>query len=64
MRPTKKPLSLKREVIRQLTPPDLASANGAIVVRTYNCPTVAACPTQRNSCFNSCYDSDCCLEVP
>jgi hypothetical protein len=63
MRPNKKPLSLNREIIRQLTTPDLSSVAGAINVRTYNCPTIG-CPTQRNSCFNSCYDSDCCLEVP
>jgi hypothetical protein len=62
MRPKK--LTLKRETIRLLTRQELTQIGGGIIViRTYGCPTVG-CPTQRHSCFNSCYDSDCCLEVP
>ena len=63
MRPKKKSMSLPRETIRQLTPPDLAEAQGGMIDLTYPRVTVG-CPTQRNSCFNSCYNSDCCLEIP
>lgn len=66
MRPEKKPLTLNRETLRQLTSPELAGIQGGIGVRTaMRCPTVT-CPvaTQAHSCFDSCYDSQCCLEVP
>lgn len=65
MRPTKKPLSLKRETIRQLTAPDLSEVHAAFQLLTVRCVT-AGCtiPTQRHSCFDSCYNTDCCLEVP
>jgi hypothetical protein len=68
MRPKKKPLSLNRETIRQLTTPELGEVVGGVKNVTYGCPSVGCptwgCPTQQHSCFNSCYDSDCCLEVP
>lgn len=70
MRPTKKPLALRRETIRQLSEPQLANAHAAIQIGTVRCPT-GACPTlgcptlnQPHSCFDSCYNTDCCLEVP
>lgn len=68
MRPKKKSLSLSRETLRQLTPLELSEPRAGFVNRTYTCPTyncpTVGCPTYRNSCFNSCYDTDCCLEVP
>jgi hypothetical protein len=63
MRPKKKTLSLNRETLRQLSSPELSAVHAAIVVQTARCPTFG-CPTWRHSCFDSCYDSDCCLEVP
>ena len=62
MRPTKRPLSLNTETIRQLTSPELSGIHGGILFTT-SFPTVG-CPTQRHSCFDSCYNTDCCLEVP
>ena len=66
MRPKKRPLSLSRETLRQLTSPELSAIHGGIVIRTHNCPTAIGCvpATQQHSCFDSCYHSDCCLEVP
>jgi hypothetical protein len=63
MHPKKKLLSLTRETVRWLTPVELSEINGGIIVLTRGCPTIG-CPTQRHSCFDSCYDTDCCLEVP
>jgi hypothetical protein len=65
MRPTKKPLSLNRETIRQLNAPDLSEVHAGIQVPTGRCPSVGCTiATQRHSCFDSCYNSDCCLEIP
>ena len=65
MRPTKKPLTLNRETIRQLNAPDLTEVHAAIEVLTARCPTVGCTiATRRHSCFDSCYDTQCCLEVP
>jgi hypothetical protein len=68
MRPKKKLLSLNREIVRQLTAHELSDIRAGIIVRTGTCPTAlcptVGCPTWRHSCFDSCYDSDCCLEVP
>jgi hypothetical protein len=57
----KKSLSLKRETIRQLAPDALPSAQGGIEATSITC---GPAPTQRNSCFNSCYKTDCCLMRP
>ena len=69
MRPTKKTLALRRETVRQLTAPQLATVHAAFQVGTGNCvttacPTLLNCPTRQHSCFDSCYNTDCCLEVP
>jgi hypothetical protein len=66
MRPIKKPLALRRETVRQLSQPQLANVAGAINVASIRvCPS-GTCPTlnQPHSCFDSCYDTQCCLEVP
>ncbi len=60
MRPTKRSLSLVRETIRQLGHPALSAAKGGIQVPTISCVP----PTQRHSCFDSCYHTDCCLMIP
>ena len=61
MHPTKKSLPLVRETIRQLGEPALSDAKGGMI----NVPTTGCLPaTVRHSCFDSCYKSDCCLEVP
>jgi hypothetical protein len=69
MRPIKKSLSLNRETIRQLTRPDLSAIHVGIEILTarcpsWGCPTFITCATHAHSCFNSCVDTDCCLEVP
>jgi hypothetical protein len=68
MRPIKKPLSLNRETIRQLTRPDLSVIHAGIQLQTARCPTrlcaTVICATQAHSCFDSCADTECCLEVP
>jgi len=65
MRPKKRLLSLNRETLRQLAAPELSGIHAAIVVPTYRCPTVTCTvATQRHSCFDSCYNTDCCLEQP
>jgi len=68
MRPKKKLLSLNRETLRQLTSPQLADVHAAIVVNTVGCPSyrcpTAVCVTHAHSCFDSCFNTDCCLEVP
>lgn len=61
MRPKKKPLALKRETLRQLGAPELAEAHGGINVKSV---FVCVPATQQHSCFDSCYNTDCCLEVP
>lgn len=64
MRPKKKSLSLQRETLRQLTAPELTNAHAAINVGS-GFTSLIGCPaTQRHSCFDSCYQSDCCLEIP
>ena len=61
MRPKKKSLSLVRETVRQLGTPALSAVNaGAINVPTRGCVP----PTERHSCFDSCYNTDCCLMIP
>jgi hypothetical protein len=62
MRPIKRPLSLGRETIRQLASSTLSEVNGGIVIVTGRCPRPA--PTQQHSCFDSCYNTECCLEIP
>ncbi len=66
MRPTKKPLALRRETVRQLSEPQLSTVQGAINPRPTGAVCSAACPTlnQPHSCFDSCYNTQCCLEVP
>lgn len=61
MRPKKKSLSLVRETIRELTPSEISDINAGIEATTVTCGPP---PTQRNSCFNSCYNTDCCLLRP
>jgi hypothetical protein len=63
MHPKKKPLSLTRETLRRMTPLEMSEIRGGIIVPTRAC-TTAGCPTYRHSCFDSCYDTDCCLMVP
>jgi hypothetical protein len=61
MQRKKRRLSLVRETIRELDAPDLAGLHGAIDATSITC---GPAPTQRNSCFNSSYKTDCCLLVP
>jgi hypothetical protein len=64
----KRLLSLRRETIRQLTEIEQAWIQGGIQIQTTNCPTTTCptlgCPTYRHSCFDSCNNTDCCLEQP
>ncbi|HEY0190889.1 MAG TPA: hypothetical protein VGC42_07175 [Kofleriaceae bacterium] len=66
MRPTKKPLALRRETVRQLSEPQLAAAQGAMQANPTGVICSSACPTlnQPHSCFDSCYGTQCCLEKP
>jgi len=61
MRSKKKSLSLVRETIRQLGNAALSEAKGGAL----NLPSRGCVPpTERHSCFDSCYNTDCCLIVP
>jgi hypothetical protein len=68
----RKLLTVTRETIRQLTSPVLVQAQGGIMLPTGGCPTNACptltcrapCATYQHSCFDSCYDTQCCLEIP
>jgi len=57
-------LRLNRTTVQQLTAPQLGEAHGGVQNLTPKCFT-AACPTRVcHSVFDSCYNTDCCLEVP
>jgi hypothetical protein len=70
MQPKKKSLSLNRETIRRLTDSELSDVHGGFEIPTrVGCPSRRGCPsytcsTYYASCFDSCWDSDCCLQVP
>ena len=67
----KKKLQLSKQTVRQLSPSELANANGAIQatsLTTCTCPTVV-CVTRytcscKHSVCDSCYNTDCCLMEP
>lgn len=61
MHPRKRRLTLIRETVRELDGSDLDAVHGAINGTSLTCKPP---PTQRNSCFNSCYHTDCCLIEP
>jgi len=57
-------LQLNRTTVQQMTTSQLGGARGGIQVMTPRCPT-ATCPSLNcHSLFDSCYNTDCCLEVP
>jgi hypothetical protein len=61
MHPRKRRLTLIRETVRELYSSDLDAVHGAMDATSITCGPL---PRQRNSCFNSCYHTDCCLIVP
>ncbi|HEY6174646.1 MAG TPA: hypothetical protein VIX73_09395 [Kofleriaceae bacterium] len=67
MKRNKKKLALSRETLRSLSRDDLAAANGALrdLPTRASCYTCyVTCDTVCHSIFDSCKNTDCCLEIP
>lgn len=62
----RKKLALNATTVRTLQTQELTDAHGALVdTRTCRfCPAPTATASCKNSVCNSCYNSDCCLEIP
>jgi hypothetical protein len=58
----KNKLHLGRTTLQLLSPSATAEVRGGL--RNTNTCRFCLPPTKQHSCFDSCYDTDCCLEVP